>query len=388
MAEPLALARALIARQSVTPADDGALDVLQAALEALGFTVTRLPFGEASGTGEAARIDNLYARRGTTGPVFGFAGHTDVVPPGPGWSVDPFAATLTDAGTLVGRGVADMKGAIACFVAAVARQPLDWPRHGSLAFLITGDEEGPAVHGTTRVLEWMDRAGERWDHALVGEPTNPEALGDALKIGRRGSLNARITIHGRGGHVAYPHLADNPVHRLARLAHALTAAPLDRGSAHFPPTSLQLTSLDVGNPTTNVIPAEARLALNIRFNDHHTGAGLAAWLRERCLDACDGAGHAFTLETRISGEAFLTEPGRLSGLVAEACQAETGRRPALSTSGGTSDARFIRGHCPVVEFGLVGRTMHKADEAVAVADLETLSAIYQRVIRAYFEGPC
>lgn len=386
LADPVPLARALIACPSVTPADNGALDVVQAALTTLGFCVERLLFGEEGGEGDLARVDNLFARRGSGRPMLAFAGHTDVVPApaDSGWTRDPFAADIED-GLLYGRGAVDMKGAIACFIAAVARLPRDHPL--PLAFIVTGDEEGPALHGTVRVLEWMQNQGITVDHCLVGEPTNPEALGEALKIGRRGSLSATITLRGQGGHVAYPHRADNPVHRLVRLATDLTAAPLDRGSAHFEPSSLQLTSLDVGNPTPNLIPAQARLTLNIRFNDHHTGASLQRWLEERALQACDGRRDAFTLVTKLSGEAFVTEPGRLTTLLADACQAVVGRRPVLSTSGGTSDARFIRAVCPVVEFGLVGQTMHKADEAVALADLESLTQIYHRFLERYLEAP-
>ncbi|MBK1666140.1 succinyl-diaminopimelate desuccinylase [Rhodospirillum rubrum] len=392
LADPLALARALVACPSVTPRDAGALDVLEAALTALGFRCVRLPFGAEGGE----TVDNLYARRGEDGPCFGFAGHTDVVPAGDGWSRPPFGAEVVD-GALVGRGAADMKGGIACFVAAVARlisghDPLgSISGHGplgSIALLITGDEEGPALHGTRKVLEWMEGAGERMDLCLVGEPTNPEGLGDMIKIGRRGSLTATITLLGRAGHVAYPHLADNPLHRLSTLTGLLLAEVLDDGTAHFQPSSLQLTSIDVGNPAANVIPAKATLRFNIRFNDRHSGESLSAWIRAQCLAACGGDESGFSLVLEHSGDAFLTPPGRLSDLIATACQAVTGRRPELSTSGGTSDARFIRSHCPVAEFGLVGRTMHKPDERVAVADLEALSEIYRRVLVGFFEAPC
>ncbi|WP_413207250.1 succinyl-diaminopimelate desuccinylase [Rhodospirillum sp. A1_3_36] len=381
LANPLPLARALIGRESVTPVDAGALDLLAGALEALGFVCHRLTFTE-EGTDP---VDNLYARLGTEGPCFGYAGHTDVVPPGEGWSkAKPFSGDLVD-GDLVGRGAADMKGGIACFVAAVARLLTErGAPQGSIAFLITGDEEGPAVNGTRKVLDWMDGAGERMDLCLVGEPTNPEGLGDMIKIGRRGSINATILLKGRQGHVAYPHLADNPLHRVSRLTGLLLESPLDAGTDHFQPSSLQLTSIDVGNKAANLIPGQATVKLNIRFNDLHTGEGLAKMLRDTCLKACDGDADRFELTTAISGEAFLTAPGQLSDLISNACEAVTGRRPELSTSGGTSDARFIKDHCPVAEFGLVGQTMHKVDERVPVTDLEALTGIYHRILATYF----
>jgi succinyl-diaminopimelate desuccinylase len=377
---PLPLARALIGRASVTPVDAGALDVLSEALTDLGFTCHRLTFAE-EGTDP---VDNLYARRGVGGPCFGYAGHTDVVPPGAGWTLaDPFAAEVVD-GELVGRGAADMKGGIACFVAAVARLLAEGEPKGSIAFLITGDEEGPAINGTRKVLEWMEREGERMDICLVGEPTNPDVMGEMAKIGRRGSLNATVVVKGRQGHVAYPHLADNPLHRLSRLTALLLGTPLDEGTPHFQPSSLQLTSIDVGNAAANLIPGRATLKLNIRFNDLHTGASLSDLLREKCLRACDGDEGLFDLSIAISGESFLTPPGILSDLISNACEAVTGRRPDLSTTGGTSDARFIKNHCPVAEFGLVGRTIHKVDERTSVADMETLTAIYHHMLLSYF----
>lgn len=378
LTDPLPLARALIRRASITPRDDGALDVLQAALEALGFRCTRLPFGDGDG-----RIDNLYARRGETGPNFCFAGHTDVVPVGEGWTVDPFAAEVID-GRLFGRGAADMKGAIAAFVAAVARHLKDdgaAAGQGSLSLLITGDEEGDAVNGTVKVLEWLAQQGERIDHCLVGEPTNPARLGDMMKIGRRGSLNGRVTVYGTQGHVAYPHLADNPIPRLMRMLGALIERPLDAGTEHFQPSNLEIVTIDVGNAASNVIPGAAHARFNIRFNDLHSGERLTAWVREHLELAAGGA--PFDLDVKVSGDAFLTPPGLLSSLIADACAAVTGRRPEQSTSGGTSDARFIKNACPVVEFGLVGRTMHKTDEHVELADLEALTAIYHRILAAY-----
>ncbi|MGB1025424.1 MAG: succinyl-diaminopimelate desuccinylase [Rhodospirillaceae bacterium] len=389
--DPLPIAQALIQRPSITPMDAGALDILSQALEVLGFTCHRLPFGDGDD-----RVDNLYARRGSAGPVFCYAGHTDVVPvDGQDWSRDPFAGEITET-ELIGRGAADMKGGIACFVAAVARYVRDQDAKGeatgdangkdtgSIAFLITGDEEGPALNGTVKVLEWIEAQGEQLDHCLVGEPTNPDAMGDMIKIGRRGSTNMVLTIKGVPGHVAYPHLADNPIHRLVGILGALTAEPLDQGTDHFDPSSLQVTSVDVGNKATNVVPAEAVARLNIRFNDLHSGDSLEAWVRQTALDAFDGDADRFVLEARCSGEAFITPPGLLSDLISEACTKVTGRTPELSTSGGTSDARFIRSHCATAEFGLVGRTMHKADERVALSDLTLLADIYTDMLGRYF----
>lgn len=361
------LAQALIRCPSVTPADAGAQAVLCGVLGGMGFTIHRLRFGE---------TENVFARLGTGAPHFCFAGHTDVVPAGPGWRDDPFAATRAD-GCILGRGAVDMKGAIAAFAAAVSRAiPL---ARGSVSFLITGDEEGPGTDGTVRVLEWMQAQGQIPDACLVGEPTNPAALGDMIKIGRRGSLNARLTVHGTQGHAAYPQRADNPVHRLLAALGALRAAPLDSGTAAFEPSSLQITSIDVGNAASNVIPASAEARFNIRFNDAHTGATLTDWLRATI------APHAprHDLAVAVSGEAFLTAPGPLSRLIAEAVRDVTGRMPALDTGGGTSDARFIARYCPVAEFGLVGATMHKADEAVTLADLAALTDIYALVLTRF-----
>ena len=365
--DPAALAQALIRCRSVTPADGGAQDVLAGALEPLGFRVWRLPFGA---------TPNLFARRGKAGPHLCFAGHTDVVPEGQGaWSADPFGGEIRD-GVLFGRGACDMKGAIAAFIAAVADAPAG---PGSVSLLITGDEEGPATDGTVRVLEWMQQEGHIPDLCLVGEPTNPEHLGEIIKIGRRGSLNARLTIHGVQGHAAYPHKADNPIHRLVRALAALTAAPLDAGSDWFEPSTLQLTSIDVGNPATNVIPAAAAARFNIRFNDRHSGASLEAWLRAAI------APHAskFELEVAVSGESFLTEPGPLVHTLRDAIARACGRTPRLDTGGGTSDARFIARYCPVAEFGLVGATMHAVDERVPVAELHALTDAYRAVLAAF-----
>jgi succinyl-diaminopimelate desuccinylase len=368
--EALPLAQALIRCASVTPADAGALGVVAEALAGLGFTVTPLTF---DGT------PNLFARIGAGGPHLCFAGHTDVVPPGDAaWSSDPFGAAVRD-GALFGRGACDMKGAIAAFVAATAAHLADGPPRGSISLLITGDEEGPATGGTVRVLDWMQDHGHIPDFCLVGEPTNPAQLGDVIKIGRRGSLNAVITVHGVQGHVAYPARADNPVHRLVRALTALTAAPLDAGTEWFEPSSLQLTSIDVGNPATNVIPATARARLNIRFNDRHTGAALEAWLRA----TLDQHAERFDLAVTVSGEAFLTAPGPAVDRLRDAVESVTGRSPRLDTGGGTSDARFIARHCPVAEFGLTGITMHQVDEHVPVADLVALTGIYRAVLRSF-----
>ncbi len=372
---PLPLAQALIRCPSVTPADAGALDVLERALAALGFGCTRLTFG---GPPDGP-VDNLFATLGSGSPHFAFAGHTDVVPEGEGWSVNPYGGQVHD-GMLVGRGAADMKGAIAAMVSAAAAH-VERGAPGTLSFIVTGDEEGPATFGTDRVLDWMEAHGYRPDMCLVGEPTSVRALGDVMKVGRRGSLNAWITVLGAQGHVAYPDRADNPIRRLVPALAELQARVLDRGSDWFSPSNLEIVDLEVGNPATNVIPAQAHARLNIRFNETHRGAELAGWIEEVVARHAPSA----DVKIRISGEAFLTGPGALSALVADAVEAETGRRPELSTSGGTSDARFIRRMCPVVEFGLPGQSMHKVDETAAVADIEALARIYDRLLRAVFE---
>ncbi len=367
--DPLPLAQALIRCASVTPADAGAQAILVETLEQLGFEVHRLRFGA---------TDNFFARIGTERPHLCFAGHTDVVPAGEAWSVPAFGGEVRD-GVLFGRGAVDMKGAVAAFVAAAADRLTQGPAPGSISLLITGDEEGPATDGTVRVLEWMEGHGQVPDFCLVGEPTNPSRLGEAIKIGRRGSLNARLTVLGVGGHAAYPQRADNPVHRLLAALSALTAAPLDAGTAWFEPSSLQVTSIDVGNPAANVIPGSARAALNIRFNDRHDGDSLQAWLGA-CL-----AQHAerFELDVSVSGQAFLTEPGPAVRRLAETVERATGIAPRLETSGGTSDARFIARLCPVAEFGLTGATMHAADERVPVEELRQLASIYRDVIGSF-----
>ena len=380
---PLALTQGLIRCPSVTPAEGGALSYLGGVLERAGFAVERPVFSE-PGTPD---IENLYARVGTAGPCLLLAGHTDVVPAGDAaaWRHDPFGGVV-EAGELHGRGAVDMKGGLACLAAAVlgflaARGP-DFG--GSIAFLVTGDEEGPAVNGTVKLLAWAAARGERFDHCILAEPTNPARLGEMIKIGRRGSLTGRITVHGRQGHVAYPHRAENPIPGLLRLASALIADPLDGGTAHFDASNLEFTTIDVGNPATNVIPASAKAVFNVRFNDDWTAETLGAEIRRR-LEAAAGNAVRFSLDLQPSNApAFLTQPDAFVDLVADAIEAETGRRPALSTTGGTSDARFIKDACPVIEFGLVGRTMHETDERVALADLERLTAIYGRVLDAYF----
>ena len=368
--DPLPLAQALIRCASVTPVDGGAQDALAEMLGKLGFTLHRLRFGD---------IENLFARLGTEGPHLCFAGHTDVVPAGTGhWRSNPFGGEVRD-GVLYGRGACDMKGAIAAFVAGAAQYLAQGKLTGSISFLITGDEEGPATDGTVKVLEWMQANGQIPDFCLVGEPTCPLTLGDTVKIGRRGSVNMKIVVHGTQGHVAYPHRADNPVHRLLLALNALTAAPVDAGTDWFEPSTLQVTSFDVGNAATNVIPASARAALNIRFNDRHTGTSLVAWARATVGRYAE----TYELEASISGESFLTKPGPLVDTLRGAIKRATGVEPALDTGGGTSDARFISQYCPVAEFGLVGSTMHQTDEAVPVMELRQLAGIYRDVISAF-----
>ena len=388
LTDPLGLAQDLIRCASVTPADEGAQDVLARALERLGFAVQRLRFGV---------VENLFARRGSGGPHLCFAGHTDVVPAGkppsgtPGettaWRTDPFGAELRD-GVLYGRGACDMMGAIAAFVAGAALHLASGhlasgSARGSISLLITGDEEGPAVDGTVRVLDWMAANGHIPDACLVGEPTCAARLGDTIKIGRRGSLNAVVTVHGTQGHAAYPQRADNPVHRLTRALAALIAAPLDAGSDSFEPSTLQITGVDVGNPAVNVIPATARASLNIRFNDRHSGESLSAWLRAVLAQHAE----RFDLDVAISGESFLTPSGSLVDTLRRAIARTTGMEPRLDTGGGTSDARFIARWCPVAEFGPVGATMHQADERVPVAELRQLASIYRAVLDDFAAGP-
>jgi succinyl-diaminopimelate desuccinylase len=382
-ADPVAIARDLVRCRSVTPEDGGALAILQGVLAKAGFNVHRMTFAE-PGT---VPIENLYARVGGEKPNLVFAGHTDVVPPGDeaAWRHPPFAGEIAG-DRLYGRGAVDMKGGIACFVAAA----LDHlaansgkPKRGSISLLITGDEESVAVNGTVKLLQWAAERGEKFDHCLLGEPSNVEKLGDTIKAGRRGSLNGTLIVTGRQGHVAYPDRADNPIRGLVALIAALQA-PLDDGSAQFAPSNLEFTSIDVGNPTVNLIPGEARARFNIRYNDRHSQAALKTLLEQRARAAAAGRVHyAFDWQPS-NADVFVTKPGPFTDLAAAAIAEVTGRQPKLSTTGGTSDARFIKDYCPVLEFGLVGQTMHSVDECTPVADLVTLTAVYRRIIEKYF----
>ena len=380
----ITLARDLIRRPSVTPADAGALDVLEGALTQGGFACARKIFSEA-GTPD---IDNLFAKIGSGRPHLVFAGHTDVVPPGDAarWKFDPFSGEVS-AGKLYGRGACDMKGAIAAFAAAA----LDYvrrngPPKGAISFLITGDEEGPSINGTVKLLEWAKAQGETFDHCIVGEPTNKAVLGDTVKIGRRGSLNGRICALGVQGHSAYPERAKNPIPALANAVLSLSAHRFDRGTAHFAPSNLEVTTIDVGNPAVNVIPARATASFNIRFNDLWTPEALQAHIRE-IVEAAAGDTKIEIDFSPCNARAFLTKPGDFTRLLAAAIEDVTGVRPELSTSGGTSDARFIVNYCEVVEFGLLNETIHAVDENAAVADIEALTAVYLRLIESYFGAP-
>ncbi|WP_112662853.1 succinyl-diaminopimelate desuccinylase [Microvirga flavescens] len=379
---PLALAQSLLRCPSVTPAEGGALSFIESILREAGFEVHRPVFSE-PGTPD---VENLYARFSTGAPYLLFAGHTDVVPPGDEarWRHGPFSGEI-DNGELYGRGAVDMKGGIACMMAGALSFLKDNPDFpGSIGFLITGDEEGPAINGTVKLLEWAKARGERFDHCILGEPTNPERLGDMIKIGRRGSLTGHVVVEGKQGHVAYPHLAENPIPGLMRLLEGLLKEPLDKGTAHFDASNLEVTTVDVGNPAANVIPAEARATFNIRFNDLWSPQSLEEELTRRLREAAGNTvRYSLNLEP-TNAIAFLTPPNDFVGFIADAIAVETGIRPKLSTTGGTSDARFIVNDCPVVEFGLVGQTMHQIDERVAVADLDCLAAIYRKVLDAYF----
>lgn len=380
LADPLPLALDLIRCRSVTPQDGGALAVLEQALKRLGFACTRLVFD--SGGPE---IQNLYARRGNAGPNFCFAGHTDVVPPGEEaqWKHGPFDARIEN-GMLFGRGAADMKSAIAAFVAAVARLDQEGEPQGSISLLITGDEEGPAVDGTVRVLAWLEARGERIDHCIVGEPTSLVSAGDTVKNGRRGSLTGYLTVKGVQGHVGYPDRARNPIPGMASVLSRLTGRRLDEGNAFFQPSNLEVTTVDTGNPATNVIPAEVRATFNIRFNTLQTSDGLEAWIRQEAAHVLDPLGLSHELRFVRGAQPFLTPQSGFTALLGEAIETVTGSPPAFSTTGGTSDARFIHTHCPVAEIGLAGTTMHKTDECVSVADIELLTRIYARIMRQYF----
>ncbi len=375
------LSQQLIRCPSITPIEGGALALLEQILTGLGFTCHRMTFSDEG----IPDVENLYARLGNSGPNFCYAGHTDVVPVGDAaaWKVDPFGGEIID-DVLYGRGAVDMKGSIACFVTALAsfleRRGSDFD--GSISLLITGDEEDICINGTRKVLQWMAKQGETLNCCLVGEPTSNAQLGDMIKIGRRGSMNGKLTVHGTQGHTAYPQLADNPIHSLVQMLHAISTEPLDGGSEHFPPTSLQVTSIDVGNPVTNVIPADAKAMFNIRFNDLYSSKSVHEWVRERL----DKAGGRYDLDFKVSGESFLSAPGPFSDLVAASVAEVMQQEPELGTTGGTSDARFIKDFCPVAELGLLNDTAHKVDEQVPLSDLKKLEAIYGGILEGYFKA--
>jgi len=387
MTDALSIARDLLRCPSVTPADAGALGVVENLLASAGFEVHRVTFGE-PGT---ADIDNLYARIGSTAPHLTFAGHTDVVPPGDesAWTHGAFAGAVKD-GFLYGRGAVDMKGGIACSVSAVLEHLLAHggkvreDGNGSISFLITGDEEDVSVNGTIKLLQWAAARGEKFDHCVLGEPSNVEQLGDCIKIGRRGSQSGTLYVDGIQGHVAYPQRASNPVPDISRLIVALSEQPLDQGSAQFQPSNLEFTSIDVGNTASNVIPAQARAKFNIRYNDLHTQESLRALLEQRLTEAAGNRIRARIAWERSNSNVFVTKPGAFTELAVAAIEEVTGRKPELSTSGGTSDARFISSYCPVIEFGLVGQTMHQIDERTPVSDLEKLTRIYRGILARYF----
>ena len=377
---PIELSQRLIRCPSVTPDEGGALDELQNVLEELGFRCQRLPFSE-SGTPD---VDNLYARLGDRGPNFCFAGHTDVVPPGDRdeWGEDPFSGVVID-GKLFGRGSADMKSAIASFISAVQRYKSNVGEEipGSISLLITGDEEGPAINGTIKVLDWMSKNNQLIDACIVGEPTNPDHLGQMIKIGRRGSFTGWVPVTGLQGHTAYPHLAENPLSKLIKMLEPLAEEQLDQGTEYFPPTTVAISSIDTGNSATNVIPQKVTASFNIRFNDSRTAEDIEEWLRGHF----DSVGGSYQLETACSSNAFITEPGALSEDLISAIKDVVGTSPEMSTTGGTSDARFIRKYCPVVEFGIVGKTMHKINEHVEIKDVELLTDIYTELLDRFFK---
>ena len=376
--DPVDLTAQLVRCPSVTPAEGGALVLLEELLSASGFDCTRVDRGG---------ISNLYARWGRKGAnrTFGFNGHTDVVPLGnrDDWTVDPFGAEIKD-GFMYGRGTTDMKSGVAAFVAAAIDFVKQTPPDGAIAIAITGDEEGDADDGTVALLDWMDQQGESMSVCLVGEPTCPNEMGEMMKIGRRGSLTAWFTVTGVQGHSAYPHRANNPIPALARLVDRMSSHELDSGTDHFDPSTLAFVTVDTGNPATNVIPAQTRAAVNIRYNDLHTGESLTAWMQGEADKIADEFGVKVDMRVKVSGESFVTPPGELSDLVSKSVQAVTGKTPELSTSGGTSDARFVKNHCPVVEFGLVGKTMHQVDERVAIDQIGQLKSIYTRILNDYF----
>jgi len=376
--DPVALTADLIRCPSVTPEEGGALVLLETLLSGAGFTCTRV---------DRNGISNLFARWGVgaNGRTFGFNGHTDVVPLGDraAWTVDPFGAEIKD-GFMYGRGATDMKSGVAAFAAAAIDFVTDTPPDGSVVMAITGDEEGIATDGTVALLDWMDANGESIDHCLVGEPTCPNTMGEMMKIGRRGSMTAYFTCKGVQGHAAYPHRAKNPLPAMAQLMANLAAHELDQGTDHFDASTLAVTTIDTGNPANNVIPAETKSTVNIRFNDDHTSADLTKWLRAEADKIASDTDIEIDMRVQVSGESFVTPPGELSDLIAKAVKAETGITPEASTSGGTSDARFVKNHCPVVEFGLVGKTMHQVDERVEVVQIEQLKSIYTKILQDYF----
>ncbi|TDX24842.1 succinyl-diaminopimelate desuccinylase [Rhodovulum visakhapatnamense] len=378
MTDPVALTAELIRCRSVTPTEGGALVLLAARLSAAGFDCRRV---DRNGT------SNLFARWGGRGHerTFGFNGHTDVVPAGDtaAWTADPFGAEIRE-GQLWGRGATDMKSGVAAFVAAAIDFVTETPPDGAIVLTLTGDEEGDATDGTIALLDWMQTEGEHMAVCLVGEPTCREAMGDMMKIGRRGSMTAYFTARGVQGHSAYPQRARNPIPALARLVQRLDAYSLDQGTRHFDPSTLAVTTFDTGNPATNVIPGQCRATVNIRFNEAHSSESLADWMAAEAARVTEETGIEIAMEIKVSGESFVTPPGPLSALVADAVEAETGRRPELSTSGGTSDARFVKDLCPVVEFGLVGKTMHQVDERVETAQIDELKRIYTRILSGYF----
>ena len=378
MIDPVKLTADLVKCASVTPLNEGALEVLEKLLCDAGFTCTRV---------DRSGICNLYARWGkrAAAKTFGFNGHTDVVPIGDAqaWTQDPFGAEIVE-GWMYGRGTTDMKSGVAAFAAAAIDFVRQTPPDGAVVLAITGDEEGDAQHGTTALLDWMEESGEKLDMCLVGEPTCPDIMGDMMKIGRRGSMTGYFTVTGTQGHSAYPHRALNPVPVIARLADRLASHTLDEGTEHFDASTLAVTTIDVGNPANNVIPAQAKMTCNIRFNDAHSSSTLTKWMQDHVNALIAESGAQIDMKIKVSGESFITPPGKLSDLVARAVEAETGVMPEMSTTGGTSDARFVKNHCPVVEFGLVGKTMHQVDERVEVAQIEQLKAIYMRILSDYF----
>ncbi|MBU2992460.1 succinyl-diaminopimelate desuccinylase [Octadecabacter sp. 1_MG-2023] len=377
--DPIALTADLIRCPSVTPIEGGALQLLDVLLTGAGFETWRV---------DRAGTPNLYARWGARGAnkSFGFNGHTDVVPVGDeaAWTVDPFGAEVKD-GILYGRGATDMKSGVAAFAAAAVDFVKDTPPDGAIIIAITGDEEGPSTDGTIALLDWMQSNGEAMTACIVGEPTCPDAMGEMIKVGRRGSLTAHFTVTGKQGHAAYPHRAINPLPAMARLIDRLASHEMDQGSDHFDPSTLAVVTIDTGNPATNVIPAACKASANVRFNDLHTSASVIAWMQSEADAVAEEFGVQIDMPVRVSGESFLTPPGALSDLVSTAVQAETGITPELSTTGGTSDARFVKDHCPVVEFGLVGKTMHQVDECVPVEQITQLKSIYTRILKDYFD---